>query len=97
MIMEIARIKAAINGAISTRGPNKGKLKAQCTPMGTDAAAAWQALMGYANPYKLGLGHIMLMGEDQRAIYRWIDDHAAGLDLRALDRDRLALEMLGAW
>jgi len=95
--MDRERIAAAIDGAISQRGRNKGKLKRQCPPMGTDAAAAWQALMGYANPYKLGLGHIMFMPEPQRELYRYLDDKLAGLDLRGLDSDRLKLELWRAW
>lgn len=89
--------KAAIDGAISSKGKNKGRLKRQCPPMGTDAAAAWQALMGYANPYKIGMGHIMFFSDRQRAIYRAIDDAMSGIDLRGLDYDRVMLEMWGAW
>lgn len=88
---------AAIDAAKATRGKNKGMLKASCPPMGTDAAAAWQALMGYANPYKMSIGQIMLFSDRQRAIYRAIDDSLKGHDLRGLDRDRVALEALGAW
>jgi len=88
---------AAIDAALVSRGKRKGALKAACPPMGTDAAAAWQALVGHANPYKMGLGHIMFFTDRQSAIYRAIDDALAGQDVRALDRDRLALEMLGAW
>lgn len=88
---------AAIDAAKATRGKNKGMLKASCPPMGTDAAAAWQALMGYANPYKISIGQIMLFSDRQRAIYRAIDDSLKGHDLRGLDRDRVALEALGAW
>jgi hypothetical protein len=88
---------AAIDAAKASRGKNKGLLKATCPPMGTDAAAAWQALMGYANPYKMSIGQIMFFNDRQRAIYRAIDDALAGHDVRGLDRDRIALERLGAW
>ena len=87
----------AIDAALVSRGKNKGILKAKCPPTGTDAAAAWQALMGYANPYKLGMGHIMLFNDRQNAIYRAIDDALKGQDLRGFDRDRVALELMGAW
>jgi hypothetical protein len=87
----------AINAALVSRGKRKGMLKAKCPPMGSDAAAAWQALMGYANPYKIGMGHIMFFTDRQSAIYRAIDDALKGQDLRALDRDRVALEIMGAW
>ncbi len=88
---------AAIDAAKATRGKNKGMLKASCPPMGTDAAAAWQALMGHANPYKISIGQIMLFSDRQRAIYHAIDESLKGHDLRGLDRDRVALEVLGAW
>ena len=88
---------AAIDASKVSRGKNKGMLKATCPPMGTDGAAAWQALMCYANPYKMSIGQIMLFTDRQRAIYRAIDDSLTGHDLRGLDRDRIALEKLGAW
>ena len=87
----------AIKAALVSRGKRKGTLKAKCPPTGSDAAAAWQALMGYANPHKLGMGHIIFFTDRQRAIYRAIDDALKGQDVRALDRDRVALELIGAW
>lgn len=89
----------AINAALVSRGKRKGMLKAKCPPMGTDAAAAWQALMGYSNFYKIGMGHILTMffTDRQSAIYRAIVDALKGQDLRSLDRDRVALEIMGAW
>lgn len=91
----------AISAALVSRGKNKGILKAKCPPGGTDAAAAWQALMGHANPYKLGFGHIMFFNDRQRAIYDAINDaldlRSDALDLRSYDRDRVVLELLGAW
>lgn len=88
---------AAINGALVSRGKHKGSLLAQCPRSNTDAAAAWQAIMGYANPYKLGLGVILCFSPRQSAIYRAIDDALKGHDLRGFDRDRVALEIMGAW
>ena len=87
----------AIDGALVTRGKHKGQLLAKCPRSNTDAAAAWQAIMGYANPYKLGLGVIMFFNPRQSEIYRAIDDSLDGRDMRALDRDRVALEIMGAW
>ena len=89
--------KAAIDGAISTRGKNKGFLKAKCPPMGTDEAAAWQAIMIRANPYKAGIGHMMFFTDRQRAIYNAIEKALNGIDCRGADKDRLALESIGAW
>jgi hypothetical protein len=49
--MESAELRdiciAAIAAATVTEGRHKGQLLAKCPAMGTDAAAAWQALMGY--------------------------------------------------
>ena len=76
---------AAINEARASRGKNKGMLKAQCPPMGTDAAAAWQAIMTRANPFKVGIGHMVFFTERQWAIYYAIDKSLEGVDVRACD------------
>ena len=88
---------SAINGALSSRGKNKGRLKRTCPKLGTDEAAAWQALMGYANPYKMSIFQISMFDDRQSAIYRAIDDSLKGVDLRGLDYDRVRLEIMGAW
>jgi hypothetical protein len=95
----INRTKAAIESAKVTRGRKKGLLLAKCPPVGTDAAAAWQALMSFANPYKVGFGHLFFMRDEQKAIYEFIREQVKQLhiDCRGLDRDRKALETLGVW
>lgn len=97
MALTKERIEAAIKAAVSSRGKRKGMLKSSCPPMGTDAAAAWQAIVGHANPHKIGFGHIMTMREEQRELYNHIDNALKGKDVRAMDYDRLALETIGAW
>ena len=87
----------AINKALVSRGKNKGILLANCPRSNTDAAAAWQVIVGYANPYKMGIGTIMFFSDRQSAIYKAIDDSLKGVDVRSLDRDRVALELMGAW
>ena len=87
----------AINGALSSRGKNKGRLKRTCPKLGTDEAAAWQALMCHANPYKISIFQISMFDDRQSAIYRAIDDSLKGVDLRGLDYDRVRLEIMGAW
>ena len=87
----------AVDGAIASRGKNKGKIKRNCPPMGSDSAAAWQALMLLANPYKASIWQISLFSERQSYIYRNVIDALDGVDLRAYDADRLALELMGAW
>jgi hypothetical protein len=91
------RISAAIAGALVSRGRAKGRLKASCPAMGTDAAAAWQALTMQANPYKIGLGHLIFMPAEQRELFEAIKAGAERLDIRGIDRDRVALESLGVW
>jgi len=88
---------AAIDDALVSRGRRRGMLKSTCPRMSTDGAAAWQAMMGYANPYKISLGCIMCFSPRQSAIYRAIDDALTGKDVRAYDRDRVVLELMGAW
>lgn len=88
---------AAIQVATVSRGKNKGALKASCPPMGSDGAAAWQAITTHANPYKMGIGHMLFFSERQQAIYDAIDKSLEGDDVRHLDRDRVVLERLGAW
>ena len=94
------RIKAALAAAIATRGPRKGHLKASCPPMGSDAAIAWQAAMMIVNPYKVSIGQLMFLSDDQRAFFDAVTVHVEGKHsavLRCLDRDRMRLEMMGAW
>ena len=92
-------ISDAITGAISTRGPRKGRLKAKCPPVNTPAAAAWQAIMSHANPHKMGLCHMLFMDKDNKKILDFIDNTITEkkIDVRAMDIDRFKLECLGVW
>lgn len=92
-----AILTAAIDAACVSRGPRKGQLKASCPPSGTHAAAAWQAIVGHANPYKMSIFAQMCFSDEQREIYRLIDEACAGTDCRGFDRDRVALEKMGVW
>ena len=87
----------AINGALVSRGKNKGSLKASRPNSSSDAAAAWEALIMEANPYKAGIWFQLMMNERQQAIFREVSKAIEGLDLRSIDRDRSMLEQLGAW
>ena len=87
----------AINGALVSRGKNKGSLKASRPNSSSDAAAAWEALIMEANPYKAGIWFQLMMNERQQAIFREVSKAIEGLDLRSIDRDRSILEQLGAW
>ena len=94
------RILEAIKAATCQMGPNKGRLlKKSPGYSNPDAAAAWQALTLEANPYKVSIGAVMMMAPEQREIFEAVrrivtENH---IDVRALDRDRVALESLGVW
>jgi hypothetical protein len=88
---------AAINDALVSRGKNKGSLKASRPNSSSDAAAAWEALIMEANPYKAGIWFQVMMNDRQQAIFREVSKAIKGLDLRSIDRDRSILEQLGAW
>ena len=90
-------IIAAIDGALVSRGKDKGKLKASRPNSSSDAAAAWEALIMEANPFKAGIWFQVMMTERQQAIFREVLKAIQGLDLRSIDRDRNLLEQLGAW
>jgi len=88
----------AIAGCFATRGKNKGKLLAKCPPMHTPEAAAWQAMALAWNPYKASIFAMLMFTPEQKALHAealtWAETN---MQLRGLDRDRLALETVGAW
>lgn len=101
VVAELMRseIVSAINGAIATRGKNKDQLKAKCPPMHTDAAAAWQAIQMEANPFKVSMSACLFFNLRQTKIFNAVLEtiREKGIDVRGLDRDRVALESIGAW
>lgn len=98
--MNTERIETAKAKAFSTRGPNKGHLKATCPPMGTDEAVFWQAAMMRCNPYKVGMGHMMFMTPEQREFYAqcktWVEAQHITWAIGA-DKDRAQLTRLGVY
>jgi hypothetical protein len=92
--------REALKGAYATRGKHRGQLLARCPRSDTMAAAAWQGAMAICNPYKLGIGVLLFMTEEQRAIFEEIQAHFRTLP-RAYQimaqRDREALTRLGVW
>jgi hypothetical protein len=97
MAIDKETVQLAMQNALVSRGKNRGQLKAQCPPIGTPEAAAWQAIVAKANPYKLGIGHLLFMSAEHREIFDAVEALIKNLDVRRLDRDRMALEVLGAW
>lgn len=100
MPLDTARIEAAKAQAFATSGPRKGHLKSKCPPMGTDAAAFWQAAMMVCNPYKVGMGHLMFMDAAQHAFYgdclQWCEAQHSAWAIGA-DKDRAQLTRLGVY
>tara|TARA_R110000796_G_scaffold208827_1_gene325172 strand:+ start:2410 stop:2742 length:333 start_codon:yes stop_codon:yes gene_type:complete len=93
-------IISIIDRALVSRGKNKGQLKANCPRGDTLEAAAWQAIQGYANPYKLGIFTQMMFSDDQRHVFDIIDTALKNTKPGALihmDRDSDALNNLGVW
>jgi hypothetical protein len=94
------RIEAAKAKAFSTRGPNKGHLKATCPPMGTDEAIFWQAAMMRCNPHKVSIASLMFMSSEQRAFFKqceaWADAQHSAWAIGA-DKDRAKLTAIGVW
>jgi hypothetical protein len=89
---------SAIQACFATRGKNKGHILAQCPKSNTLESAAWQAMMLAWNPYKASIFALLTMNDEQRAIHKEVLTWAeSNMQLRGLDRDRLALESLGAW
>jgi hypothetical protein len=93
------RVAAAIRAAIVSRGPHKGSLKKSAPAWGSDGYVAWQALEATANPYKVSIGGLMLLNAEQRELYDAVLGYAKrnAASVRGADRDRVALEAIGAW
>lgn len=91
---------AALAAAISTRGPNKGKLLRSAPAANTLAYAAWQGAMLAVNPFKASIAGMMFMSDEQRAIREEIERHFDNMSKAeriAFDKDRAGLERLGVW
>lgn len=93
--------KTALDACFASRGKNKGMLYAKApTPSTGMPYAAWQGAMLSVNPYKASIGALLFLSTEQRAI---ADEVTAYLDSLpkaqrvAVQRDRKALEALGAW
>ena len=68
MITE-AQINEAHAMATVSKGANKGRLKKNCPPMGTLAAAYWQGCMMGANPYKVSIAQMIFFTPEQQQMF----------------------------
>lgn len=87
----------ALRDAVATRGAHKGKLKAKAPPARSNGYAAWQAAQMVCNPFKVSIFGQIMMSDEQRAIFEEVLNIFETLNIRGMDRDRNALERLGAW
>tara|TARA_R110000796_G_scaffold179660_2_gene296236 strand:+ start:664 stop:978 length:315 start_codon:yes stop_codon:yes gene_type:complete len=89
--------KNAILACITKQGKFKGTFKRTLPRPGVERAA-WLGVMLVFNPYKVGIGAVMMLTDDQRVV---MDDATLWAEnnqhLRFADRDRGTLETLGAW
>jgi hypothetical protein len=94
-----AETVAAIRACYATRGPYKGRLLAKAPKQGSAVHAAWQALMLAWNPYKASIFAVMMIrrGEHAAVFETTLAWAERNMHLRGSDRDRAALERLGAW
>lgn len=83
MITE-AQINEAHAQATVSRGPRKGRLKHQCPPMGTLAAAYWQGCAAGFCTHKLGIGHLMWFTDEQREMFEIVREQARAIRLRKM-------------
>lgn len=88
------KLEQGLKQAISSRGKNKGKLKAKCPPVNTYGAAVWQAIMMYSNPHKVGFGHMMFMDKEKRELYNHVIEIGKSVDLKGFDKDANVLREL---
>lgn len=80
------QINEAHKQATCQSGPNKGRLKAQCPPMGSLAAAYWQGAMMAVNPRKVSISQIIFFSPEQH----WLFDAAKDAADRVMARKRKA-------
>lgn len=81
--------------ALVQKGKRKGLLKAQCPPVGSYGSAVWQGLISVANPYKIGLAHIMFMTDECKEIYRHVAQSVEGKDVSFMDKDAEVFKRIG--
>lgn len=89
---------AALQAAVASKGKSKGLLLAKAPPSRTLAYAAWMGAQIVCNPFKVSIGGVMFLSDEQREVYREVEAALSGVRPRPrLDSDRNALESLGVW
>ena len=93
------RTREAIGDALCEKGPRRGQLKVNPPKHGTDGAIAWNAIQTVVNPWKVSIAALVFLSADQREMFDECKAWARSIPSlhRVLDRDRKALESMGAW
>ena len=92
--------RQAIESALATKGPYRGRIARKAPRATTLAYAARQALLMRINPFKVSVGGIIFLDENQKRIYAEVDQWTLAQPLQeliALDKDRSELETMGVW
>lgn len=88
------KIEQGFKEAIVSRGKRKGMLKTKCPKINTYGAAVWQAIQGHCNPYKVGIGHCILMNDDKREVYEYINKVGNYVDLSTFSEEGDFLKLM---
>ena len=88
----------AFDKCYGTRGTYKDWLK-KTEPADPHAKAIWLALVSNANPYKIQVGSILMLGDDERKIFDAINTICERIPqlIGWIDKDRTALSAMGVW
>lgn len=104
MLKLTEKTQTALEGAMVKRGPRKGLLLASAPKSGTLENAAWQAAMLNVNPFKVSIVAQMFFKPEQKEVFNevmacWesLPEKVQAVLKYGLDKDRRALEDLGAW
>jgi hypothetical protein len=62
-------VNAAHKQAVCQSGPRKGRLKANCPPMGTPGEAYWLGCMYELNPLRVSIARLIFMTPEHRELF----------------------------
>jgi len=92
--------RGALRLAYASKGKHRGQLLAKAPKSSTLAYAAWQGAMMVCNPYRVSIGSVLFMTDEQKLILNEVQVHFESLPREfqiMASRDRETLESLGVW
>jgi hypothetical protein len=92
--------RGALRLAYASKGKHRGQLLAKAPKSSTLAYAAWQGAMMVCNPYRVSIGALLFMSNEQKLILNEVQTHFEKLPREyqiMAQRDREALEALGVF